>query len=91
MWGASLSLAGFCLLGLVCVARGHEQVLLSKSQINLETHFSPIGDLSVLVESHYAELSHPAFPKYNVRIKKSDFCDGTVKWVSVIAPLSTLN
>ncbi|KAI0933476.1 hypothetical protein AcV5_005612 [Taiwanofungus camphoratus] len=48
----------------------------------LETYdaelFTPLEDLSLLSTSEYTALRHPAFPNYNVRIKKSDFCDGTV-------------
>ncbi|PCH38417.1 serine carboxypeptidase [Wolfiporia cocos MD-104 SS10] len=40
--------------------------------------FTPVEDLSVLSASAFTTLGHPLFPDYNVRIKKSDFCDGTV-------------
>ncbi|PPQ69455.1 hypothetical protein CVT26_002865 [Gymnopilus dilepis] len=40
--------------------------------------FSPLEDLSVLSETEFTTLGHPAFPNYNVRVKKSNFCDGTV-------------
>lgn len=43
--------------------------------------FTPLGDLSALSTDVYTILSHPFFPNYNVRIKKSHFCDGTVGWV----------
>ncbi|TFK48038.1 hypothetical protein OE88DRAFT_1665085 [Heliocybe sulcata] len=39
--------------------------------------FTPVGSLSSL-GSEFTTLGHPAFPKHSVRIKKSDFCDGTV-------------
>ncbi|KAF8972465.1 serine carboxypeptidase [Flammula alnicola] len=42
--------------------------------------FTPAEDLSVLSESEFTTLGHPAFPRYSVRMKKSsDFCDTTVK------------
>ncbi|EIN13164.1 serine carboxypeptidase [Punctularia strigosozonata HHB-11173 SS5] len=42
--------------------------------------FSPVEDLNVLSYDTYTTLSHPAFPKHSVRIKRSSsFCDGTVK------------
>lgn len=41
--------------------------------------FSPLEDLGLLSTSEFTTLGHPAFPNYNVRIKKSDFCDGTVR------------
>lgn len=40
--------------------------------------FSPMEDLSLL-STEFTTLEHPFFPNYNVRIKKSDFCDGTVR------------
>ena len=43
--------------------------------------FTPVEDLGVLSVTEFTTLAHPAFPKYNVRIKKSDFCDGTVRYV----------
>ncbi|EPQ61308.1 serine carboxypeptidase [Gloeophyllum trabeum ATCC 11539] len=39
--------------------------------------FKPYGHLPSLTND-FTILQHPAFPKYSVRIKKSDFCDGTV-------------
>lgn len=42
--------------------------------------FSPLQDLHVLSEERFATLGHPAFPNYNVRIKRStEFCDGGVE------------
>lgn len=41
--------------------------------------FAPLEDLGLLSTSEFMTLGHPAFPDYNVRIKKSDFCDGTVR------------
>ena len=43
--------------------------------------FTPVENLGVLSTTEFTTLAHPAFPKYNVRIKKSDFCDGTVRCV----------
>ncbi|KAH7885523.1 Alpha/Beta hydrolase protein [Phlebopus sp. FC_14] len=40
--------------------------------------FTPVEHLSALSADRFTTLSHPVFPKYNVRIKKSGFCDGTV-------------
>ncbi|TFK48024.1 serine carboxypeptidase [Heliocybe sulcata] len=39
--------------------------------------FQPIGSLSTLTDQ-FMVLGHPAFPKYSVRIKQSNFCDGSV-------------
>ncbi|KAF7340325.1 Carboxypeptidase [Mycena venus] len=41
--------------------------------------FTPMEDMNLLSETDFSVLSHPAFPNYNVRIKKSAFCDDTVK------------
>lgn len=42
--------------------------------------FTPIEQLGALSEAQFTTLSHPVFPNYSVRIKKSnDFCDGTVE------------
>ena len=41
--------------------------------------FTPLEDLSALSGSDFTHMSHPIFPRYAVRIKKTKFCDGTVK------------
>lgn len=41
--------------------------------------FTPFEDLNALSATQFTTLSHPLFPNYGVRIKESDFCDGTVK------------
>ncbi|KAF5376948.1 hypothetical protein D9615_007272 [Tricholomella constricta] len=41
--------------------------------------FSPLEDLSILSEAEFTHMSHPAFPHYGVRIKKTSFCDNSVK------------
>ena len=41
--------------------------------------FTPLGDLDALSSSDFTVLGHPAFPKHNVRVKQSHFCDGTVR------------
>ena len=53
--------------------------------------FTPLGDLSALSTDVYTTLSHPLFPNYNVRIKKSDFCDGTVGCVMMNPRVETLH
>jgi len=50
-----------------------------KSQSYDDGMFSPVEDLSVLSTEQFTTLGHPLFPNYDVRIKKSDFCDGTVR------------
>ncbi|KAF7315211.1 Carboxypeptidase [Mycena indigotica] len=41
--------------------------------------FVPFESLSLLSESKFTTLGHPAFPNHSVRIKKSSFCDPTVQ------------
>ncbi|KAF8991372.1 serine carboxypeptidase [Cyathus striatus] len=40
--------------------------------------FTPLESLSLLQEDAFTTLGHPLFPNYNVRVKKSRFCDTTV-------------
>ena len=53
------------------------------SAANFDTYdaglFTPMEDLGLLSTSDFTTLGHPLFPNYNVRIKKSDFCAGTVR------------
>lgn len=43
--------------------------------------FSPFGTLDTLSAEAYTVIGHPAFPNHSVRIKKSSFCDSSVKCV----------
>ncbi|KIP06689.1 hypothetical protein PHLGIDRAFT_128117 [Phlebiopsis gigantea 11061_1 CR5-6] len=75
--------SGFVLLGLaVSSAVGAAQQPFSAGANTFASYdaglFSPMEDLSLLSTSEFTTLNHPFFPSYNVRIKKSDFCDGTV-------------
>jgi cathepsin A (carboxypeptidase C) len=71
-------------LGLVCWASSS---LAQQQFLNIPSGyeayndglFSPAEDLSILSESEFTTLGHPAFPRYSVRVKKSSFCDETVK------------
>ncbi|KAL4246570.1 Carboxypeptidase [Abortiporus biennis] len=40
--------------------------------------FSPFEDLAALSSTEFTTLGHPVFPNYQVRLKKSKFCDGGV-------------
>ncbi|KAK7690230.1 hypothetical protein QCA50_006883 [Cerrena zonata] len=40
--------------------------------------FMPFENLNLLSTNDFTTLTHYIFPKHSVRIKKSDFCDGTV-------------
>ncbi|RXW15110.1 hypothetical protein EST38_g10743 [Candolleomyces aberdarensis] len=37
--------------------------------------FTPLEDLSILSETQYTTLRHPAFPRHGVRIKKTQLCN----------------
>ncbi|TBU41993.1 serine carboxypeptidase [Dichomitus squalens] len=41
--------------------------------------FTPLGDLSSLSSTEFTSLGHPIFPRHNVRIKQSHFCDASVR------------
>ncbi|KIM38984.1 hypothetical protein M413DRAFT_447347 [Hebeloma cylindrosporum] len=41
--------------------------------------FTPAEDLSALSEVQFTTLKHPSFPRHSIRIKKSSFCDSSVK------------
>ncbi|PPQ84832.1 hypothetical protein CVT25_015126 [Psilocybe cyanescens] len=45
--------------------------------------FVPIEDPSLLPESQFTTLNLPEFPRHSVRVKKSKFCDGTVKYAGL--------
>jgi hypothetical protein len=59
--------------------------------------FSPLEDFSSLSETEFTTFGHPAFPRHNIRIKKTprDFCDDTAKFVAftfvVLSRQSVLN
>ncbi|KAH0831837.1 serine carboxypeptidase [Lanmaoa asiatica] len=40
--------------------------------------FTPVEHLSALSVDSFTTFGHPYFPNHSIRIKKSDFCDGTV-------------
>ena len=62
---------------------GSPEILSSETAL-----FTPLEDLSLLSTNEFTTLTHYIFPKHSVRIKKSDFCDGTVKWVFLIVGFS---
>ncbi len=47
-----------------------------------EQPFTPFEDLHALSMTEFTTLEHPLFPHYGVRIKESNFCDNTVKYVN---------
>ncbi|KAH9934969.1 serine carboxypeptidase [Fomitopsis serialis] len=58
-------------------ARNAPSVGLGADQYNAGL-LTPLRNLSALSIDEFMTFCHPLFPNYNVRIKKSDFCDGTV-------------
>ena len=48
---------------------------------NSEFNFTTLQLSSLQNEREFTTLGHPRFPEYAVRIKKSSFCDPTVKYV----------
>jgi len=44
-----------------------------------QTKFEPVGELNAVNSDQWTTLRHPLFPKYSARIKRSHFCDTTVK------------
>jgi len=59
----------------------------STPPVPLSTHhaydnglFTPMEDLSTLSETDFTAISHPFFPNVGARIKKTRFCNETVKW-----------
>ena len=46
--------------------------------------YQPFGDLRALKASEYTTLGHQHFPKYSVRVKRSHFCDGSVRSVPTL-------
>ncbi|KAJ7039097.1 serine carboxypeptidase [Mycena alexandri] len=41
--------------------------------------FTPLGNLSLLSETQFTSLKHPVYPHHGVRIKKTSFCDESVR------------
>lgn len=54
-------------------------LMTSNQDIYNKDLFSPLEDLSVLSETEFTHLSHPEFPHHSIRIKKTPFCDDSVK------------
>ncbi|KAL1692251.1 Alpha/Beta hydrolase protein [Schizophyllum commune] len=58
--------------------------IFASAQVLFQQHpydaglFTPFENLSALSETEFTSLSHPFFPNYGVRVKKTKFCDGTV-------------
>lgn len=55
-------------------------LVLADSQTTLLSQSVHLHELST---HDYTALSHPRFPGRGVRVKKTEFCDATVKYVDV--------
>ncbi|KAJ7207322.1 Alpha/Beta hydrolase protein [Mycena rebaudengoi] len=64
---------------LVTSAFASQTVFTSPANLGTAQEFIPAGTLDILSETSFTALAHPKFPKYGVRIKKSNFCDETVR------------
>ncbi|KIP08636.1 hypothetical protein PHLGIDRAFT_126931 [Phlebiopsis gigantea 11061_1 CR5-6] len=78
MFTSSLLLLGLAVASAVGVAQKPIAVHTDAYSSYDAGLFRPMEDLSLLSTSGFTTLGHPLFPNYNVRIKKSEFCDGTV-------------
>ncbi|KAJ7186427.1 serine carboxypeptidase [Mycena filopes] len=54
---------------------GSQTVFTAPPTTGSPHNFAPIGTLDVLSETAFTSLSHPEFPAYGVRVKKTTFCD----------------
>jgi cathepsin A (carboxypeptidase C) len=78
----SAFVVAFALLAVVAAASGPQERLGysgTSYQVYDDGLFTPLEDLNALSALEYTTLGHPLFPNHNIRIKKSQFCDETVK------------
>ncbi|KAJ7055889.1 serine carboxypeptidase [Mycena amicta] len=68
-------LTALVLLLSACGVQSQDQAFIHTPAVG---NFHPLGSLSAVSSSGFSTLEHPAFPHHGVRIKKSDFCDGSV-------------
>ena len=84
MW-AVFALTDAALLPFVYAGGVAQSVLHSPvggdSHIPTAATITPLS-LDALATEQYTTLKHPAFPRHQVRIKKSGFCDGSVQYVA---------
>ena len=76
------------LVPLVCILVNGDQIQHVFNDESVEaTHFNYINNSNFTImnlsdlelKDEFTMLSHPSFSNYQVRIKKTDFCDPTVK------------
>ncbi|KAJ7288107.1 Alpha/Beta hydrolase protein [Mycena rebaudengoi] len=63
---------------LAATAYASQIVFTGPADIGTSQHFTPAGTLDILSETSFTALAHPEFPRYGVRVKKTNFCDETV-------------
>lgn len=64
------------------VAQAHLQHVLSGTErLHSVANLTGLGLSAIVQQDGYAALTHPRFPAHQVRVKKTDFCDPTVKCV----------
>lgn len=76
-----LSAVRRCLVALVVTSTVAQATLNVDSAQRPQLLRAP-DDLKLLSDEAFTVLSNAAFPKHSVRVKKSNFCDGTVAYVS---------
>jgi hypothetical protein len=88
-WTAS---ANFPNLGAPTLGAAFAKFAASEIDIRAATSFAPtVRSFDALSESAYTVLSHPAYPRHSVRVKKSRFCDGGVECVCLFFTLPEQN
>lgn len=58
------------------------QAALNAPVLSLDPNNAPkstINNLSSIGHSDFAAFTHPGFPSHRIRVKKTNFCDPTVK------------
>ena len=70
----------------VLVAFGAQKVLDAKASNQFDGYVDlpKTMYLSNMKSHEFTTLSHPRFPNHQVRLKKSHFCDPTVKYVIIL-------
>lgn len=76
---ATLALQFGAVLASIPHSRSQEYLGYNHAQNYDSGLFTPFEYLDLLSEYTFSTLTHPLFPHYGVRVKKSKFCDETVK------------
>jgi hypothetical protein len=71
--------------GAPSLSGGFAKLAASEIDIRAAAAFAPtVRSFDELSESAYSVLTHPAYPRHSVRVKKSKFCDGSVECVRLL-------